>query len=199
MANIIDTSFFVGDIEIANVNQEEIAADLNQSIKTYEREVLIQLLGYTLYKELAAATPVTGDKWDKLINGEDFSYTLNGRTVETNWPGLKGYEKKSPIAYYVYFMHRRKRSSYNAGVGQEVEPKTDNSIKGNLYAKLVFIWNEFIAMYGGECVDKDSLVAHYSYDENYVNCAYNYLLAKKADFTTWKFLNLGGKINIFGI
>lgn len=203
MANIIDAFYFIGDIEIPNVNQEEIADDLLHSINLYEKEVLISLLGYTLYKELRAHTVVAGDKFDKLINGEDFSFTVNGATVETHWNGLKGENKKSLIAYYVYFMHRRKRASYHAGTGMEVEAKTDNSNKGSLYTKLIEVWNDFITMYEG--CGEDILSTLYLYSPNFLYhrddlpSAYNYLVAKKADFPTWRFESLGGEINRFGI
>lgn len=201
MPNIIDISYFIDDIEVPNTNQEEIETDLTHSINVYEREVLIALLGHTLYKELREATWVDGDlsKWDKLVNGEDFSYTLSGRTVNTRWEGLKGENKRSLIAYYVYFHHRRKRSSYNAGVGIEVEADTDNSKPSSLYEKLVYIWNDFVAMYGGEYVEEQYVVDNYPVDEEYVNCAFNYLLAKKADFPTWYFKSLGGTIDRFGL
>ena len=151
MANLIDATYFIGEIEIPNLNQPEVATDMLHSITLYEKEVLTDLLGYAMWKDLQAAiaAPVVGDKWDKLINGEEFTYTpSNGVAITTMWEGLKGADKKSLIAYFVYFKHREKRSSYNAGVGIEVEAKTDNSIQSSLYVKLVDIWNEFLAMYG---------------------------------------------------
>lgn len=199
MANIIDTSYFVGDIEVPNSNQPEIEMDLNNSINLYEKEVLIMLLGYSLYKELRAHTIVPGDKFDKLVNGEEFSFTFNGVTVENKWDGLKGENKKSLIAYYVYFMHRRKRASYNAGVGQEVEPKTENSQKGSLYTKLVEVWNEFIKMYGDVCYASEPYFINYYVHENDLPSAYNYLVAKRSDFSNWRFTSQEGEINRYGI
>ena len=201
MANIIDTSYFNGEIEVPNSNQSEIATDLNESITKYEQEVLIQLLGYPLFKELKAVADYgLGDKWDKLVNGEEFSYTLNGVTVTTKWEGLRGFDKKSLIAYYVYFMHRRKRKSYTAGGGSEVESKHDNSEKVSPYVKLVEVWNEFIVLYGGECYQPKEVIQYtnllYPIDE--FPSAFNYLIAKRADFPTWTFTSKGGKLNIFG-
>lgn len=202
MANIIDISYFVGDIEIPNISQEEIEADVNNSITIYEKEVLIALLGYPMYKELRAATPAPGDKWYKLINGEEFTFTVDGQEVNTKWDGLKGEEKKSLIAYYVYFMHRRKRQSYNAGVGIEVEADTDNSKPSSLYVRLVDVWNGFVKMYGFDCyVEDDDFGYNLDYYQHYNDepSAYNYLLAKKADFTNWKFKSQGGEIDRFGL
>ena len=172
MANLIDPTYFIGEIEIANANQEEIATDLLHSISLYEKEVLTDLLGYGMYKDMQAATPVEGDKWYKLINGEEFSYTPSGSVeVVTKWEGLKGENKKSLIAYYIYFRHRTKRQSYNAGVGIEVEAATDNSKPSSLYVKLIEIWNEFVNMYGlTECdyfAPSEEVVSAYPTGWNY--------------------------------
>jgi hypothetical protein len=204
MANLIDTSYFEGEIEVPNSNQAEIAADLNDSITKYEQEVLIYLLGYALFKELKAQPNYTsGDKWDKLVNGEEFTYTVNGATVTTRWEGLKGFSKKSLIAYYVYWMHRRKRKSYTAGGGAEAESKSANSDKVSPYIKMVEVWNEFIKMYGiTDCYYDLGEVVAYSYLTYPVDqypSALNYLIAKRADFTNWVFTGKGGMINIFGI
>lgn len=202
MANIIDTSFFVGDIEIPNTNQPEIKVDVENSIKLYEKEVLVDLLGYSLYKELQTwlAAPVSDDKFYKLVNGEDFSFSVDGRVVETHWDGLKGENKKSLIAYFVYFMHRSKRKSYMAGTQQEVSPTSENNEAASLYDKLVPIWNEFVKMYGDEC---DYFYSwndlQNSYHSNDAPSAFNYLLAKKDDFPNWRFKDQGGEINTFGI
>lgn len=198
MANIIDTSFFVGDIEIPNVAQAPIRAKLENSIKLYEKEVLISLLGYPMWKDLQANIASPSGIWDKLINGEEFSFTFNGETITTYWEGLKGLEKKSLIAYYVYFMHRRKEASYMAGVGTEVKADTENSTMDDLHTKLVYVWNEFIKMYGDVCGDMDGFVSNPQH-ENMEPSAYNYILAKAADFTNWKFQPFGGEINRFGI
>lgn len=201
MANLIDITYFVEDIEIPNVGRPEIAATITASITQYEREVLIDLLGYSLYNDLQAAIALpyaSGDKWDKLINGEDFSYTLNGETINVRWEGLKGLNKKSLVAYYVYFFHRRKRASYMAGSDAEVQAKAENSENVPLFEKLTYIWNEFIVMYGDECVEGQRDNSYY-YHNNFVPSAYNYLLAKKVDFPTWVFTSQGGELNRWGI
>lgn len=200
MANLIDTTYFIGDIEIPNVSQTEIKADVNNSIVNYEKEVLIALLGYNLYKDLLAAilAPVSGDKWDKLINGEEFTFTVNGVTKTRKWEGLKGLNKKSVIAYYIFYLHQQKRQTYSAGVGGEVSAATENSVKVDYTTRMVRIWNEFISMYGDNCSFSNDYLSSIQHDDAYPS-AYNYLLAKKADFPTWEFESQGGDINIFGI
>ncbi len=190
MATLIDTTYFVEEIEVPNANQAENKVPLEKSIAQYQKEVLISLLGYPLYKELIAHTVVSGDKFDKLINGEDFEFEFEGETISTRWEGLLGFQKKSLIAYYVYFMHRKKKQSYNSGIDVEVEADTENSSKASLYLKLVDIWNEFVLMYGDGCDDQH---------DNADASAYNYLLAKTADFPTWKFTSQEGEVNRLGI
>ena len=205
MANLIDTTYFIEEIEIPNANQDEIEEDVTGSITQYEREVLVSLLGYPLYKLLRDSAFVDGDAsiWDKLVNGDDFSFTLNSQTVELRWDGLRGFEKKSLIAYYVYYMHRRKRASYHAGTGIEVEAASDNAAPASVYHKMVEVWNEFVNMYGdptddyGYVIDIPAELDNYTHHNNLAS-AYNYLLAKKADFPTWKFKSQGGELNRFG-
>ena len=193
MASLIDTSYFIGDIEVTNANQGSIKTDLENSIALYEKEVLIALLGYPMYKDLQTAigAPVSGDKWDKLINGAEFSFTLDGETVTLYWEGLKGLSKKSLIAYYTYFMHRRKRASYMAGVQTEVEAEAENANVTSLAEKLQYVWNEFVTMYGDSCIEDEH--------DNADASAYNYILANAADFENWKFTSQGGDINRLGI
>jgi len=210
MANLIDATYFIGEIEIANANQGEISADLLHSITLYEKEVLTDLLGYAMYKDMQAAIAAAPAipleaKWVALIEGEEFTYTpSNGVAVVTKWEGLKGANKKSLVAYYIYFRHRTKRQSYNAGVGIEVEAATENAINSSLYVKLTEVWNEFIAMYGTDCGDYQvptdpTLYSYYYYEGEFIASAYNYLLSKQADFPNWKYKSQGGEINRFGL
>lgn len=191
MATVVDTSFFIGDIEVPNLNQGPNKTDMENSIALYEKEVLLALFGYPMYKEFAAANPVSGDKWYKLIYGEEFTFEFEGETVTRYWDGLKGATKKSLVAYYIYFMHRRKKASYMAGLGAEVESKNENSELTSLPEKLQYIWNEFVSMYGDSCIEDEH--------ENDEPSAYNYILAKKADFAYWEFTSQGGEINRLGI
>jgi hypothetical protein len=197
MANIIDTTYFVNEIEIANVNQNPVKADLINSIKLYEKEVLVMLLGYPLYVELMTNLATSGDKWDKLLNGEDFSFILDGVTINTRWEGLKGVDKVSVLAYYIYYKHREKRASYTAGLATEVEASTENAKPTAMYHKMVDVWNRFIDMYGQTW--DDYFYPESAYPTDALPSAYNYLLAKKADFPTWQYQDLGGYLNKFGI
>jgi len=96
---LIDSTYFINDINL-NIG---VYSDLTQYIDRFEKEVLIGLLGYTLYSEMMAAyallpgTPLP-TKWDRLING--YTYGYNGVTIR--WNGLINSDKVSFIAYYVY-------------------------------------------------------------------------------------------------
>jgi len=67
MAQLIDTTYFIGQISLPGSVLSGTLADINPYIVKYEREALIDLLGYTLYKELKveidAASYTT--KWDR--------------------------------------------------------------------------------------------------------------------------------------
>ena len=55
---IIDESYFINDIAIANTSQEASLANLNSAIVKYEKEALLSILGYELYELYIAGSAV---------------------------------------------------------------------------------------------------------------------------------------------
>ena len=99
MANIIDSTYFTGEILLTN--KDALATDLTQAINQYEKEILISLLGYKLYKLMSASPTV--EPYKSLIEGAEFDLTFAGITQTLKWEGLKNSAKISLIAYYVYY------------------------------------------------------------------------------------------------
>lgn len=192
MSNIIDNTYFVRDVDIPVSSTEALNGSLNDSISLYEPEVLKLLLGYSLWKEMQASynasvatVPVPLiTKWDRLINGAEFSFNLNGVTIKDKWEGLKNTSKVSLIANYVYYWHRRNNISQNSGIGETVS-KSENSTVINPRYKMKNAWNKFVDLYGelGYCGTDNTTYTHW----NDKPSAYNFLLANIADYPTWRF------------
>jgi len=140
---LIDSTYFINDINL-NVGAY---SDLTQYIDKFEKEVLIGLLGYTLYTEMMAAyaalpgTPLP-EKWDRLING--YTYDYNGVTIR--WNGLINSDKVSFIAYYVYCQYLKAQQFKPAQAGT-VQPQNENSVVVDGIANHTAGWNRFVFEY----------------------------------------------------
>ena len=200
MANLIDDTYFIGDITIPNVNSSDVNDTLDHDITIYEKEILIKLLGYPLYK-LMTTTP-TLSPFKELIEGEEFSFELDGDTIDVKWEGLQNNNKISLISYFVYYKHREKTNKLSTGIG-ELLSNSENGIRMSPVQKLVNAWNRMLELYGE--IEEEQLVFNgISKRDNttYVHLddspsAYNYLLAKIDVFPTWIFTQIPD-INEFG-
>ena len=207
--SLIDASYFTGELDVPNTDQPAVLAALNDDIDTYEREILISLLGYSLYKQFTTAIEGSDpdQKWKDLRDGAEFSFNLGPHTIETKWEGLKNTAKRSLIAYYVYFkkVHIDMRSA--AGVGGIIQTKTENSVIVSPDKVLLRTWNKMLELYG-DVSDRYQPWAgctfhKYSGPDMYTHfndrpSAYNFLLARKADFPDWIFTPMD-RLNSFGL
>jgi hypothetical protein len=140
---LIDSTYFRNDISLTIGTY----SDIDQYIAKHEKEVLIGLLGYTLYSEMMAAyellpgTPLP-EKWDRLING--YTYDYNG--VMIRWNGLINSDKVSFIAYYVYCQYIKAKQFPKAQAGT-VQPKNENSVVVDGIANHTAAWNRFVVEY----------------------------------------------------
>lgn len=82
MSNLIDTSFFIGEIAIPNTGSAEIQEYLQIFIYKYEERCLQGILGYSLYKEFVANP--TDQRMLDLINGKEYLFG----SILKNWKGL---------------------------------------------------------------------------------------------------------------
>lgn len=132
MANLIDTTYFWGELEIAGTNTENnpIAAgkltELTAYITKYEPIVLKELLSETVYNEFMAGLiddPIE-EKWKTLRNKLQDVVALT-----------------SPIANFVYWHFVVGHVSYSATSG-EVIPTFENATLASVNKKIVRAWNE---------------------------------------------------------
>lgn len=132
MANLIDTTYFWGELEIAGLDTENnpIAAgkvtELTAYITKYQPIILKELLSATVYDEFIGGLSVEpiADKWK----------ALRDKLVSTG-------SKTSPLANFVYWMFIKGHVSY-ASTSGEVIPTFENAVLATVNQKIVRAWNE---------------------------------------------------------
>lgn len=190
MANLIDSTYFKGEILLTN--KTDLSADISEAIERYEKEILISLLGYKLYKQMI--TTPTDEPYKSLIEGAEFELTFDGITQLLKWEGLKNTQKESLIAYYVYYKYQE-RTFVRPSAINAIKPKAEAAEIVSPLPKMVNAWNRMIELYG-ETPNRWFYggVTIMQPDGGYINdnlpSAYNYLSVKIADFPDWIFTPL---------
>ncbi|MBE3086894.1 MAG: hypothetical protein IMZ64_11835 [Bacteroidetes bacterium] len=207
--SLIDSSYFVGEINIPNpsgVNSNATA--IAQAITQYEKEILIQLLGYKLYSLLVAdctgegGVPVTQIYID-LVDGAEFTHDYNGEDITLKWEGLKNAAKQSLIAYYTYYMYVEREVTHLSQLGI-VLTETMKGQRASSAPKMIAAWERMRELYGKIPPDYKKfypgpvLGTNLSYVFNCDPSAYNFLFANKEDYPDWIFTPQWN-INAFGI
>lgn len=133
------------DISAAPIGAPSTQSELDVFIDNYERDLLINALGVNLFNLLVTAMddlPSADQKWQDLVNGVD--YTINSKTYR--WEGLKGYNKQSLIAFYVYCQYLRNDESTYTTTGI-VKNNSKNAENYDPTGKYIKAWNCFIEQY----------------------------------------------------
>lgn len=181
MADLIDITYFGFEITLPTGSAY---SDVPAFITRYEKEVLAELLGYELYKLVAASSETSGRLYD-LINGKEYTIKLNGRDQIIKWNGLKNAAKISLIAYYVYYKYKQAKASLSSGTG-EVKPKTENGAIAEMSMKAMEAWYRMRELYG------------YVGQEDWKPSAYNFLKQYETTYPEWLFTEIG-KVNAFDL
>jgi hypothetical protein len=143
--SLIDSTYFIGEINIAQISQPSVDDVLTGFITKYETKYLNEVLGYAFAKLFSAGltvTPTVDARWTKLKTGAEFT---SGEGFLTMWPGFVNDDLQSPIANYIYFWFCRNNVSFTAGMG-EVEGATENGSLTTGNTKLTRAWNEMVDM-----------------------------------------------------
>lgn len=141
---LIDKTYFVGELHIAQLGNESVENVLNIFINKRENEYLRFALGYSFSKTakegMTAAEPES--KWSDLKNGAEYTDAYGDLQY---WPGFVNADKQSPLANYVYYWYMRDKASKTTEVA-EVEDKRifTTSVPPNL--KQMRAWNEMVDM-----------------------------------------------------
>jgi len=154
MANVIDSSYFKqGDLYIPNntdtnagVVGESNQTDLDFYIVEYEGQLLINALGIELYEQLVSALSDldgSNQKWKDLVNGKTYE-DPNG--VKKRWQGLRGENKQSLVACYVYTQYLRNYDETFATTGI-VKNDSKNATNYDATPKYIKAYNKFLKQY----------------------------------------------------
>ena len=147
---LIDATYFIGELAIANRDKASVIASINLFIQKYEAKYLRMVMGETIYADYLAGIeedPIPA-KWTDLQNVIRVAST-----------------KDSPIAGYVYWWYMRDQASQTVGMGQ-VKPLAENAIMVSNIDKMTRAWNEM--------VDQTKVVAKFLFDnqDTYGNYPY---------------------------
>jgi hypothetical protein len=176
--SIIDKTYFKADITLPKSEFDNI----QEFIDKFEKDVLIDLLGYKYYKEVIKTGANLIEPFKSLVEGKEYEDTYNGKTILVKWNGLKNAEKVSLISYYVYCYCMRSLVSSTQSVG-ETKSKQANSTYANIFGKVLAAWTNFEKLYGS------------ANNSKVTPSAYNYLLKHESDFPDWIFTELEGSMN----
>lgn len=139
---LIDKSYFIGELNIPNVDYLDGESMLTDLLQDTEPKFLQSLMGYDLFKQFTAGILVDPmlQKWADIKNGVEFS-GFDGRLK--NWKGLVNDDKKSPLAYYTFYQYMKRTVTQTAAMG-EVRTKNENSELVAPAPKMARIWNQMV-------------------------------------------------------
>jgi hypothetical protein len=144
MANIINISFFYGQLEIAQITELSVQATLNRYIDTLEQDFLKDLFGYGLSKLFLAGYSTPGIYKD-LLDGVEY---VNRFGQQDKFKGLvfkdgEGEKKRSMIANFIYYHYLRQETTFTSGSGEK-EIATQNAVNASNRMKQTRAWNEMV-------------------------------------------------------
>lgn len=121
---IIDTTYFQGDTNIAQLGQLAVQEKVDTYIHKYETIYLESVLGYALNKAFQAGLLIDpiDPKWLSLRDGGEY-IDRHGRL--NKWAGFTNIDN-SPISYYVYYEYVRSEAKYLTGTGGVI-PNNENA------------------------------------------------------------------------
>lgn len=137
--SIVKPSFFVRNLNIPNTGTDKVDERLYAFIEKYEKECLLKLFGYPLYKQYVIETTGTvTSRMELIISGSE--YSLEGNVF--NWPGLLHDENISLLANYVYYSLQEDSATHTTGQATVV-PKGTVVKEVSPAEKMIYSWNEF--------------------------------------------------------
>lgn len=160
---LINSTYFIGELNIVNSDKAPVSGLIDHFINKYEKELLTEVLGLTLYNSFKAglATDPVSQIWTDLKSGASYTDT-NGESQQ--WRGLiTSAPNESLIANYVYYWYVRNNHTQTAAMG-EVKSANENAVMANPSLKMVRAWNDM---------------------SRWICDLVNYLNARKDDYTDW--------------
>lgn len=161
---IIDKSYFKGNLNVPNVQEGFVPlgdrggnqANLDEYIAKYEKEVMLNALGYTAWKEFIDQFEPDGtlkvgaiQRWVDLVDGKEYT---NKAGDLVKWEGLRytlGTFKYSLIADYIFSVFLNDTSRTFAGNGM-VKEKANTAETFSSIPRIAEAYNGFVAKYQGD-------------------------------------------------
>lgn len=181
--SLIDNTYFTAEINLPSEKYGQLTAFISRC----EKEILVKLFGYTLYKLIAAYDKATSPQRIKdIVEGKEFE--LDGKTY--NWNGLINSDKISILAFYVYYHYQRYKLSTTSTTG-EVKDKHENSESIELSNKIAMAWHRMVVLIGD--------YHHSSYNlSEYFNSLHYFMEANYAAYPEWEYTEIG-EVNSFDL
>lgn len=175
--SLIDSTYFTLDINLPDGAYDTIS----EHITRYERDILIQLLGYDLYKLVAAYSVSSQQRIKDIVEGKE--YTVGAYTVK--WNGLINDEKESILSYFVYLKYLENHIVTFQNIGLVASTAEGGSMVSPLarYQQIGYKLRDLAGYYGQSA---------------YAPSLYNFLSANSEDYPEWLF-NEYYAPNAFGI
>ena len=178
--SLINQTYFVGEINIP----VKTYGNIDTFISRYEREILIKLFGYTLYKLISAYSSTnpsaSPQRIRDIIEGKEFE--LDGFIYK--WNGLINPEKESIIAYYVYYHYVRSQQSHTSTTG-ETKDNHENANNVEVFPKIQYAWNKMLRLIGDQSLDIPDMSMKYEYNE-YFNSLMFFMMQNYSDYPEWQ-------------
>jgi len=192
MASIIDETYFERgglyipnnkDITVEPTGSPTVVTELTDFITKYERKLLINALGVTLYDLLVVAMDDIDNadqKWQDLVNGKNYT-NANGNVKR--WNGLRGFDKQSLVAMYVFTEYLRNDNETYATVGT-VKSDSKNAVRVDATPKFIKAHQQFIEAYqGSSVVDSPTVVVN-----GFGSVGYDWLGSDKVEVSLFRYL-----------
>lgn len=176
--SLIDSTYFVRDCFLNPGTYNDISASLTR----YERDILIQILGYDLAKLVLAYDSSTSPQRIKdIVEGKE--YTEGSYTVK--WNGLINSEKVSILSYFTYIEYVKNHSVNFQNTGASAS-NIENGVNVGPGVLIQRASVKMLELIGYPCQDI------------YAASLYNFLNHYSADYPEWLF-NEYKPVNMFGI
>lgn len=133
--SIVTTSDFVGQLMIAQIEQANVAVNVQRYIDMYEPEYLQRALGYALYDvyRVQVALPTPNPVYVALRDGAVYTDYYG---EQRKYSGLK-----QAAAKYIYYHYLRDNSTFTTGSGEKT---IDKGNAANSVDKQVRSWNTMV-------------------------------------------------------
>ena len=135
-ASLINSSFFIRDINLVNTTKPEVLERITSFIRKYEPECLQKILGYPLYKLFLTESSA---RMTDLLYGADYIDELGNLE---KWQGLVHDTDISLIADYIYYFIQEADAKKTTGVSTAAM-KTAAAESVSPMDKMINAWNFF--------------------------------------------------------